>query len=331
MSTSRREFLKSGVTVACGLALADLTKVAHALPNGQPFGFQTFEIFKDLTDNWQGTWNAMASYGYSYADLDYWGPIGNYTPEQINDSLAKAGLTLSVVHYPYDQLTGDKYQKSIDDAHKLKGAKYITLTAVAGRPAARDHKPSSDDWKWLADELNRLGGEIQKAGFGFAYHNHAQELQATTDGKMPMDVLMENTDPKLVKYQFDVGNAAAGGGDPIHYLEAYPGRYMGLHVKDYKQGMGAIPLGVGTVDLKRVFEIAKKQNITNFVAEVGAFGAGGGRGGRPVANASGTAGAPGAAPAAPAMAQNTPPAIPGDPQNTLDLFRLSADYLKKLS
>ena len=284
MSTSRRQFLKdAGVLAASGATIAsEIAQNAYALPNGQPFGFQTFEIFRELGSQWEDTWNAMASYGYKFADLDFWGPIGQRTPEDINDSLAKASLYLTVVHYQYDQFSEQTFAKSMEDAHKLKGTEYVVLTSVAGRPAARDHKPTEDDWKWLADELVRLGRKVNKAGFSFGYHNHAQEFQATPEGKIPWDVLIENTDPKIVKFQIDVGNLASAGADPYHYLEAYPGRYFGLHVKDWKQGSRAIPVGTGSLDFQRIFAIAKKQGITNYVAEVGAFGAGvlggGGRG-----------------------------------------------------
>src|SRR5690348_16378768 len=72
---TRREFLRdSGMMVAGGMALAGTLQYAEALPNGKPIGFQTFEIFKNLTDDWQGTWNAMAAMGYKFADLDYFGP-----------------------------------------------------------------------------------------------------------------------------------------------------------------------------------------------------------------------------------------------------------------
>lgn len=60
----------------------------RCLPNGEPIGFQTYEIFKNLTDDWQGTWNTMAGMGYKFADLDYFGVIAQHTPDDINQTFA---------------------------------------------------------------------------------------------------------------------------------------------------------------------------------------------------------------------------------------------------
>ena len=56
MNSTRRQFLKQGAMVASTVALAG-TELLHANPMGQPLGFQTFEIIKDLQADWQGTWN----------------------------------------------------------------------------------------------------------------------------------------------------------------------------------------------------------------------------------------------------------------------------------
>jgi len=45
-----------------------------------------------------------------------------------------------------------------------------------------------------------------------------------------------------------------------------------LHVKDYKPGIAAVPVGDGILDWKRIFALAKKDRIKNYNAEVGAYG-----------------------------------------------------------
>src|SRR5256886_7779644 len=52
------------------------------------------------------------------------------------------------------------------------------------------------------------------------------------DGKVPYDVFVERTDPKVVRHQLDVGNMVMGGGDPFAYLQRYRDRYWSFHLKD---------------------------------------------------------------------------------------------------
>jgi len=105
------------------------------------------------------------------------------------------------------------------------------------------------------------------------YHNHDLEFM-DIDGVTPYDVLMENTDPKLVWFQIDVGNLTFAGKDAISYLKKYPKRYFSMHAKDYKPGLTSVPVGQGILDWKTIFTLAKKIGIQNYFAEVAAYGIG---------------------------------------------------------
>lgn len=245
---------------------------AYALPNGDPIGFQTYEIFKNLTADWQGTWNAMGGMGYKYADLDHFGPIAQHTPDDINRSLAQAGLGCTICHFVLEAYNNESFSKTMDTAHALKGVTTVVVTGAGGRAEGeKGQKATIDDWKRLAGQLNEIGQKVQREGFQLGYHNHNMEF-IETDGKIPYDILLESTDPKLVKYQIDVGNLTFGGGDAYQYLSAYPTRYLSLHVKDFRPGMAAVPVGDGILDWKRIFALARKDGITNYNAEVGAYG-----------------------------------------------------------
>ena len=272
MKTCRREFLKTAGMMIGGATISGSMRGAYALPNGDPIGFQTYEIFKNLAADWQGTWNTMVGMGYKYADLDHFGPIAQHTPDDINRSLAQAGLGCTICHFVLEAYNEDSFSKTMDTAHALKGVKTVIVTGAGGRAEGKKgQKATLDDWKWMPGQLNEIGQKVQKEGFQLAYHNHNMEF-IETDGKIPYDILMESTDPKLVKYQIDVGNLTFGGGDAYHYLSAYPHRYLSLHVKDFKPGMAAVPVGDGILDWKRIFALAKKDRIKNYNAEVGAYG-----------------------------------------------------------
>jgi sugar phosphate isomerase/epimerase len=125
----------------------------------------------------------------------------------------------------------------------------------------------------MADELNKYGERTKGAGLQLGYHNHEIEFVKTPQGDVPWDLLVQATDPALVRFLLDVGNCAFGGGDPYAYLDKYKPRYYGVHVKDFVKGKAAVPVGSGSLDWKRIFTLVKAANITNIVAEVGAYGA----------------------------------------------------------
>src|SRR5262249_61920046 len=91
------------------------------------------------------------------------------------------------------------------------------------------------------------------------------------DGLNPFDVLLQNTDPAVVKFQIDVGNMAQAGGDPIAYLTKYPTRYYSMHAKDIgPDGRIGVAVGEGKQDWKKIFSLARAANIHNYDVETGA-------------------------------------------------------------
>ena len=264
MQVTRRQFVKGASVLA---ASAALPAVVSANPMGQPLGFQTYEIIQHLIEDWQGTWNKLASVGDGVADLAQFSAfnpkLADKTPKDVVTALRTAGLTAVNCHYSYKAWT-DKYAESVQDAHAL-GVKYVVC-------ALGPRRKTADDFKWMADQLNQLAVKLKADGLMLAYHNHEIEFVPVDGNQIPWDILIRNTDPKLVTYQIDVGNLTFGGGDAVAYLAKYPGRYFSLHCKDFVKGQASVPVGQGTLDWPKIFAIAKKQNIKNYAAEVGAYG-----------------------------------------------------------
>ena len=64
-----------------------------------------------------------------------------------------------------------------------------------------------DDWRWNADQFNRIGERVHVAGMRFAYHNHTPEFRSE-NGVVFYDELMRQTDPAKVAMELDCGWAA---------------------------------------------------------------------------------------------------------------------------
>jgi sugar phosphate isomerase/epimerase len=121
-----------------------------------------------------------------------------------------------------------------------------------------------------AETLNRLGERSVKNGTGPIFgHNHRAEfttkyVDAQGDGtlKSAWQLLVENTDPRYVDFQLDVGWATIAGEDAVALVEQFGDRISSLHVKD---AIVTVPdeewqqttVGQGDVDWAAVFEAAQ--------------------------------------------------------------------------
>jgi sugar phosphate isomerase/epimerase len=294
MKITRRRFIQQVAAVSGSATILNSNQLL-ANPMREPLGFQTYEIFQHLAEDWDGTWQKMASYGYKVADfvqLSFNPKLANKTPQDVTRSLKAAGLTCTNGTFLADLFAKD-YAGTVKYAHDLN---LQTVVSAYMRP-----KPTVEAWKGIAGGLNELAVKLQKDGLKLWYHNHEVEFVAV-EGQVPWDILMANTDPNLVSFQIDVGNLSFGGADAIQYLSKYPGRYVSMHCKDYVKGKASVPVGQGSLDWKKIFAIAKQQNIRSYYAEVGAYGI------------------------------NTLDGVPLEPSklDVLESFRQSAEFLKKV-
>jgi sugar phosphate isomerase/epimerase len=129
-----------------------------------------------------------------------------------------------------------------------------------------------------AETMNRLGERSVKNGTGPIFgHNHAGEfttryVDTQGDGtlKSAWQILVENTDPRWVTFQLDVGWATIGGEDPVALIEQFGDRIELLHVKDVADvGLPTehqTTVGQGEVDWAGVFA-ASQGNVRQYVIE----------------------------------------------------------------
>jgi sugar phosphate isomerase/epimerase len=129
-----------------------------------------------------------------------------------------------------------------------------------------------------AETLNRLGERSKKNGTGKIFgHNHAPEfttryVDVQGDGtlKSAWQILVENTDPRWVTFQLDVGWATIGGEDPVALVERFGDRIELLHVKDVADvglpSQHQTTIGQGEVDWAALFAAAQGK-VRQYVIE----------------------------------------------------------------
>lgn len=68
--------------------------------------------------------------------------------------------------------------------------------------------------------------------------------------------------PLEIKINYDMGNSASLGFDPVEEMELTAEFIANVHIKDRVLNDGTVPLGTGDTDFKKAFEGLKKANYT---------------------------------------------------------------------
>ena len=281
--TSRRSFVK---TTAAGLA-ASLLEIPsmNASPLHLPIGLQLYTVGHEMDTDPAATLKSVAAAGYRQVELS---PLAKTSAKDLKKMLDDAGLTNPAGHYMLPDLLTD-LQAKIDFAHQF-GQQFMVVTVPwVADPSRFKPDPQAgqfglflaiiagltlDDWKWNAEQFNKLGQQIKKAGLQLGYHNHNFEWKSY-GGVTGYDEFLRLTDPELVKLELDCGWATVAGQDPAAYLTKFPDRYNLLHIKDFRKGftprttlLGKDPgapvgteLGRGAIDYTGIFAAAQKAKI----------------------------------------------------------------------
>ncbi len=282
--------------------MAVLSSAAPALaarPRSRAFGIQLWSVARLLSQDFEGTIALLAKLGYR--ELELYGPYEFSDPRQIANwkamtpnlgfsgsgffgrSLAsvrgtfkKHGLRVPSLHTDLFSLQTRMGQLA-EAAHAL-GAKYVTLPSLP-----EDQRKTLDDYKRAADTFNAVGEQAARNGVRFAYHNHGYGI-APVGGKVPLEMMLDATDPARVFLELDTYWTLAGGADPKDYLNRYKGRFKMMHLKDMKgthrfagdggnaaQWIEMFPhltyLGDGSADMKGIIETGRKTGVDHFFVE----------------------------------------------------------------
>jgi sugar phosphate isomerase/epimerase len=212
-------------------------------------GYQDFEIYG--FDDDKGTY-----YGLKSAEF-----------RNVLDDL---DLTVTSGHYgfsPYLDKSEAELKRFVDKcivgAKKLN-SKYITWPWIA--PVQR----TIDNFKSMSLKLNIIGEQVNKAGLGFAYHNHGFEFE-NHGGKNGFDIILNETDPSLVKLQMDMYWVLHSSNyTPEELINAQPGRFVMWHIKDMdKVTRDYTELGNGSIDYLKMLPDPIKSGLEFYYIEQG--------------------------------------------------------------
>ncbi|TBX21645.1 sugar phosphate isomerase/epimerase family protein [Jiulongibacter sediminis] len=296
---TRRNFIKTA-GLATAAALTPMDQVLAMLKKENKLGIQLFSIPKLLSEDFLGGIKLLQSLGYK--ELELYGPFP-FSAESNLKSWAEAGKMLGFSGSGYFGRTAKEVKKVLDDhglstpgthtdldtlenhmdklgeASAIMGHQYVTLPAIPD-----DRRKTLDDYKRMAETFNKIGASAKENGVKFGYHNHGYGIKPWENDIVPLEILLEGTDPDLVFFEMDIFWTTCGGADPIEYLTKYPNRYKMLHLKDMtekkefagdgggmNEWLGMFPLmasaGDGVLDLVGIVNKAKEVGVEHFFVE----------------------------------------------------------------
>lgn len=252
----RRSFLG----VAPGLALLAACEQGRAAPSRSralgALGVQLYTLRSVLADDLDGTLAAVGRVGYQEVEL---AGLYGLTPREMRAKLDTVGLRATSSHQSVDDVRGD-WARVLDGAREL-GQRLVVVPSI---PAS---ERTPDGLRRLADDFNRAGDAARSAGLRLGYHNHDWEHRALPDGTLPIDLLLERTDPTVVDWQMDIFWTVHGGADPARYLNDAAGRVTSVHVKDRSPDGRMVDVGAGVIDFGDLLPLAERLGLLHAFVE----------------------------------------------------------------
>lgn len=252
---NRRDFIKSAALLTAGASIFSFSADAAPVTD---VGIQLYSVRNDMLADAAGTLKKLAAIGYKEIESagSEKGSYYGLQPKEMKQVCQDLGMTLRSGHVHIDK----NWQKTVDEGAEA-GQTYLicSVMPVEGQTV--------DNYKRAAEIFDRSAEVAAKSKLIFGYHNHESEFEKE-NGKVLYDVLLENTDPKKVKFEMDLGWLILSGSDPFHYFDKYPGRFPLWHLKDMsKSTRHSTEFGKGDINLKALLAQAKKAGMKYYFVE----------------------------------------------------------------
>ena len=180
---------------------------------------------------------------------------------------------LEVVSLHTDLASLEREPEAVIEEAKSFGTDRVVITGMY-----RFDYSDETEVRELAKRLNKSGEALKKSGLSLLYHNHNVELLQVKPGLRAYDILLSDTDPELVSFEFDSYWFTDGGADAKLWMKKLGSRMKLWHITDRgsrQSGPAMTPilkadsmeLGTGNMDLDGLREIALANGIEAVVLE----------------------------------------------------------------
>ena len=198
-------------------------------------------------------------------------PVGNGGKLDWPSLIEESGLSVISLHTYLNSIEEDP--KMVADEAKCFGTDTVVLTAMYNF----DYSDEANV-KELAHRLNEAGKALSEHGVRLLYHNHNVEMQKVNSEQTAYDIIIEETDPAYVNFEFDSYWMTDAGANVPALMERLGNRMKLWHINDRgcsKTGPyytpiveeNATELGYGNMDLDLLSKIAISNEVEGVILE----------------------------------------------------------------
>ena len=266
-------FSRLSLGVACALSLAAFTGcTTHSVGTGAsfkgPVGLQLYSLRADFKKDVPGTMAKVHGDGIKYVET---ASTYGMAPDKFLALLDANGLKAVSGHFNYDYYRTNA--EAVAHEAQALGLKYAGCAWIPHTDPFDEKQARA-----AAAVFNHAGEVLAAHGIKFFYHTHGYEFQPYKDGTL-FDLLMKETNPKLVSYEMDVFWIVHPGQDPVKLLGQYGSRFELMHLKDMKAGTphdltghtsdlnNDVQLGTGIMDWPAILRAAKQAGVKWYFIE----------------------------------------------------------------
>lgn len=222
-----------------------------------PWSFQLYSARNFLP--WENVLKTLSGLGYREVE-GFGGVYGD--AKAFRAELDRNGLAMTSGHFSLDML-----EKELDNS--LAVARTLGMKLLACPHIAAEARPQdAAGWKDFGKRLGRIGANVRKAGYDFAWHNHDFEFVKLADGSVPQTHILDAAPD--IGWEMDVAWVIRGGADPNKWIADYSNRITAVHVKDIApkgeklDEDGWADVGHGAVDWKALYKTFKSKTPARY-------------------------------------------------------------------
>lgn len=271
---SRKNFIKQASLLSTVLLVSPGCMTTPSSSPAKKVGLQLYSLRDLIGKDVEGVIEKVAkagyqeveTYGYNATD-HFWG----LSPEDFNSLLKANNLVSPSGHYDLGsflsrETSEDDLKRTLDEyteAALAIGQQYIVVPWLDP-----EMRTSIDDYKYVAEKINRVGEELRKSNLHLGYHNHDFEFE-DYDGQNGYDILLKETDKENVIMELDLYWVVRSQKDAVKLFTDHPGRFHMWHVKDMDKLNPALntEVGSGSIDFKTIFQKAKQSGLKYLYVE----------------------------------------------------------------
>jgi sugar phosphate isomerase/epimerase len=193
----------------------------------------------------------VAAIGYTGVEFAGYGGL---TADEMLSLLRKNNIKPVGAHIGLERL-----EEAFDEEaayHKTLGTPTLTV------PSADFSKEGFSE---TCSRLLSMAKRVKAAGFGFSYHNHAEEFAPGTEGYLIEDI------PRDIDLQLDLYWASKAGCDCEAFIRKHAPRVTSLHIKQMDAAGKSCDLGDGVIDFSLLIQTGLQHGAATFIHEQESF------------------------------------------------------------